>query len=147
MVLIGNGESDRRTFLTRLVGFSTAAISSGMLQRAVLSAQEKQSRVLATTKIADNPNLGKIGGFVLVKNSPAGELLIIRISENEFTSLSTKCPHKHCSVHVLNPDLIQCPCHKSTYKIDGTYIRGPANASLNRFVTRVEGGVITTLEN
>jgi Rieske Fe-S protein len=103
--------------------------------------------VLATVKRADNPNLEKVGGFVLVEDSPVGELLVIRTSENEFTSLSNVCPHKHCQVRVLNPSMIRCPCHKSAYRIDGTYISGPARASLKKFITHVEGDIITTLEN
>jgi Rieske Fe-S protein len=145
--LINNGCGNRRSFLIRLMRSGAAVLSAGTLLRAVSYGQEKQPRILATTNIADNPNLEKVGGYVLVKKSPAGELLIIRSSESEFTSLSTVCPHKHCKVRVLNPTLIRCPCHKSTYKIDGTYIHGPANASLKKFVTRVEAGVITTLED
>ncbi len=31
-----------------------------------------------------------------------------------------------------------CPCHGSEFQPDGTYIRGPAPRSLDRFVIKVE---------
>jgi Rieske Fe-S protein len=147
MVFTGDDcRTGRRSFLVRMCrGAATGAAI--LLHRGIVFGQEKKSRLLATVKIADHPNLAKVGGFALIENTPAGDLLIIRTSDNEYTSLSPVCPHKQCIVHVLNPTLIQCPCHKSTYKIDGTYIRGPSKASLKKFVTRVEGGVITTLED
>jgi Rieske Fe-S protein len=134
----------RRLFLGRLMRTAGAAVSAVSLHWAALRAQD---RVLATVKIADSPNLKKVGGFVLIEGTPAGELLVIRTSESEFISLSNVCPHKHCSVRVINPTLIRCPCHRSTYKIDGTYVSGPSKASLKKFVTRVEGDTITALEN
>jgi Rieske Fe-S protein len=141
------GKTDRRFFLNKLICSSAAIISAGVSNRAVLKGQEKQSQILARLKIADHPNLEKVGGFVLIDETPVGELLVIRASENEFVSVSTICPHKHCNVRVLNPTTIRCPCHKSTYKIDGTYVSGPSKASLKKFVTRAEGNIITTLEN
>jgi Rieske Fe-S protein len=141
------GRINRRSFLNRLMGYSAAVISAGASCRTVLRGQEKQSQTLARLKIADHPNLEKVGAFVLIDDTPAGELLVIRTSESEFVSVSTICPHKHCNVRVLNSTTIRCPCHKSTYKIDGTYISGPSKASLRKFVTRVEGNIITTLEN
>jgi Rieske Fe-S protein len=141
------GSGDRRSFLINLLRCGAAVIPADLLHRVGLHAQEKAARVLATVRIADHPNLEKVGGFVLIKDSLAGELLIIRTSEDEYTSLSTVCPHKRCKVRVVNTTLIRCPCHKSAYKINGTYIRGPAKASLRKFVTRVEGGVLTVLEN
>ena len=122
-------------------------ISSGALVAKELFGQEKQSRAIATLRISDYPVLEKIGGFVLLEDTPAGELLIIRTTENEFTSLSNVCPHRQCHVRVVNPALIRCPCHQSAYRIDGTYVSGPAKASLKKFVTRTEGGIITTLEH
>jgi nitrite reductase/ring-hydroxylating ferredoxin subunit len=139
--------TDRRFFLGRIMRYSAAACTAAVLPLAVVSGQEKKGRLLATVKLADHPNLAKVGGFVLIEDTPAGDLLIIRSSDNEYTSLSPVCPHKQCKVEVMNPVLIQCPCHKSAYKIDGTLIHGPSKASLKKFATRVEGGVITTLEN
>ena len=137
--------TDRRAFLRGAMQWT--ALSGAALHAKELFSQEKQSRILATLKISDNHALEKIGGFVLLEDTPAGELLIIRTGENEFTSLSNVCPHRQCHVRVISPELIRCPCHKSAYRIDGTYISGPSKASLKKFVTRTEGGILTTLEN
>jgi Rieske Fe-S protein len=138
---------ERRFFLVRMLCYGAAAGAAAVGRRVVGFGQEKKSRLLATIKIADHPSLAKVGGFVTVEGTPVGDLLIIRASNSEYASLSPVCPHKQCTVHVLNPAMIQCPCHKSSYKIDGTYIRGPAKASLRKFVTNVDGGVLTTLED
>jgi Rieske Fe-S protein len=138
-------KTDRRSFLCRLI--QCAAFGGAGLHNKKLFSQEKKERILATVKISGNQNLEKIGGFVLLEETPVGELLIIRTSETEYTSLSNVCPHKQCHVRVMNPTLIRCPCHHSRYKIDGTYISGPSKASLKKFVTHVEGDIITTLEN
>jgi Rieske Fe-S protein len=140
-------KTDRRSFLVRIISCSTAASAAIVLCRTDGFSQEKKGRLLATIKIADNPNLNKVGGSVLIEGTPAGDLLIVRASDNEYISLSPVCPHKQCKVRVLNPTLIQCPCHKSAYKIDGTYLHGPSKASLRKFTTNVDGGVITTLED
>jgi cytochrome b6-f complex iron-sulfur subunit len=148
MIFTGDGgKTDRRLFLVRMMRYGVTACAATVLPLTAVSAQEKKGRLLATVKIADHPNLAKVGGFVLVEDTPAGDLLIIRSSDAEYTSLSPVCPHKQCKVHILNPTLIQCPCHKSAYKIDGTLIHGPSKASLKKFVTRVDGGIITTLED
>ena len=137
-------KTNRRAFIRTSLQWVT--LSSGALHAKELFSQEKQNRTIATLKISDYPVLEKVGGFVLLEDTPAGELLIIRTTENEFTSLSNVCPHRQCHVRVISPELIRCPCHQSAYRIDGTYIRGPAKASLKKFVTRTEGGIITTLE-
>ncbi len=126
---------------------TAAAISAGAFYEIASHGQETQGRILASINIADNPDLQKVGGSVLLENTPVGKLLVIQTSENVFVSLSPLCPHRKCEVRVLNPSMIRCPCHQSSYKIDGTYVSGPAKASLRKYVTRVEGGTITALEN
>jgi Rieske Fe-S protein len=143
---VANGmRTNRRTFICRSMQW--IALSSGALHAKELFGQEKQSRAIATLKISDHPVLEKIGGFVLLEDTPAGELLIVRTAENGFASLSNVCPHRQCHVRVISPSLIRCPCHQSAYKIDGSYISGPSKASLKKFGTRIEGDIITALEN
>ncbi len=137
--------ADRRSFLLKLVSQSAAALAAGILQRMTLHGQEAQSRILASVRIADNPDLTKVGGFLLLENTPTGKLLVIRISEKEFAALSPVCPHRKCDVRVVSASLIRCPCHQSAYKIDGTYVSGPAKTSLKKFVTRAADGTVTVL--
>jgi len=138
---------DRRSFLFKLGHRGAASLSAGFLYRMILHGQETESRILASVTISDKPDLNKVGGSFLLENTDIGKLLLIRISENEFAALSPVCPHRKCEVRIINPSLIRCPCHQSAYKIDGTYVSGPARASLKKFVARVEDGTVTVLEN
>ena len=118
-------------------------VVSSALRRLGFSFQDNQNTVLATVKIVDYPDLERVGGFVLMKDTPVGELLVVRSGNERFDALSNVCPHKQCHVEVKSPTLIKCPCHGSTYKIDGTYVRGPSKKSLKKFRTTIEGGVIS----
>ena len=116
---------------------------SSALRKLGLAFQGNQDTVLATVKIVDYPQLERIGGFALLKNTPVGEMLIVRSGDEQFDAMSNLCPHKRCHVEVKSPTLIKCPCHGSTYKIDGTYVKGPSKKSLNKFRITLEGGVIS----
>ncbi len=134
----------RRTFLEdlacKVAGIGLVAM---LPTKTVLPAQDGKPEVVATVKISENKDLEKIGGFVLVKDTPEGDIIVVRSAAEQFSALSNVCPHKQCRVEVKSSTLIQCPCHQSAYKIDGTYISGPANASLRKFEVRAEGDLIT----
>jgi cytochrome b6-f complex iron-sulfur subunit len=104
--------------------------------------QNKPGPALASVRISESRELEKVGGFVLVKDTPEGDLLIVRTGAEQYSALSNECPHKQCLVEVKSPVLIQCPCHKSAYRIDGTFVKGPAKTSLRKFPLQVEGDLI-----
>jgi Rieske Fe-S protein len=131
------------SFTCRLSAFMGAA---AMVCRKASSNQDKQNAVLAKAPIANNAALDKVGGFVLVKNTPAGDVLIVRTGDAQYTAMSDICPHKRCRVQVKSATLIKCPCHGSAYKIDGTYISGPSHKNLSQFHVEVADGVITVTE-
>ena len=137
----------RRSFLRKLVDrvpiFLTAAAA---VYRRGFSAQDKQNAVLTTVKIAD-PALEKVGGFILVKNTPVSDVLIVRTGDTQYAAMSDVCPHKQCRVEVKSASLIKCPCHGSEYKTDGTYVSGPARKSLQQFRVTVDNGVITVTQS
>lgn len=141
-------KQSRRTFLyktaSRLPAF---LITTATICHSTFSNQERLNTSLTTVRIADNPALANPGGFVLVKNTPAGNILIVNSGNAQYTALSDVCPHKQCRVEVKSPTLIKCPCHGSAYKIDGTYVNGPSHKSLHKFRVAVESDVINVTEN
>ncbi len=137
-------EQSRRTFLYILANRLPASLAAvTMVYRSAFSNQEQQNTILATVKIADNPALGNAGGFVLVKNTSVGNVLIVHINDAQYAAMSDICPHKQCRVQVKSATHIKCPCHGSAYKIDGTYVSGPSHKSLQQFRVAVDAGVIT----
>jgi Rieske Fe-S protein len=141
-------QQSRRTFLYNLASRLPVSLATvATIYRCAFSNQEKPNTILFTVKIADNPALDTVGGFILVKNTSAGDVLIVRIGNAQFAAMSDVCPHKQCRVQVKSATLIKCPCHGSAYKIDGTYVRGPSHKSLQQFRVAVEDGAITVTES
>jgi Rieske Fe-S protein len=134
----------RRRFLSTLAQrLPLLGVAATTVHRTGWAGQDQQNKVLATVRLADSPALEKAGGFVLLKDTPAGELLIVCTGEGKYAAMSNICPHRKCRVEVKNRELIQCPCHGSTYTIDGTYVRGPSNKSLAQYRAVADNGVIT----
>jgi Rieske Fe-S protein len=136
----------RRIFLEDMA-CKIAGIGLAMLPRTALSAQDKKPELLASVKISENRELEKVGGYLILRNTAEGDIMVVRSGAGEFSAFSNVCPHRQCLVEVKGPALIRCPCHQSAFKIDGTYISGPAKTGLRRFPIRVEGDSIEVLDN
>ena len=137
----------RRDFMTHLAGgLVTLSVAGTWTAARALAAEARPATALATLKIDEYQQLQQVGGNVVLKKTPVGDLLIVRSGESEYSAMSVVCPHLQCNVKVKSPALIQCPCHQSGYKLDGTYISGPAKSGLRRFPLTVDGGEITVWE-
>jgi len=65
---------------------------------------------------------------------------VLKKAENEIIAFSPQCPHLGCAVHwVAKKNEFLCPCHASTFSIEGEVLSGPAQRPLDRFVVKVEG--------
>lgn len=86
--------------------------------------------------------LSSVGGAVLVE-SIAGVFLVSRTSDSAFTAIDAVCSHQSCTVTNADGDVYVCPCHGSRYDRSGRVVKGPAMASLRRFNTSFNNGVVT----
>ena len=143
MKVAGMQVQTRRTFIAEVARGSAAVVAVGALCREPGSAEAQEDKLLATLKISDHKGLEKVGGFALIPGKGEGDLLVIRTGDDKYSALSNVCPHRQCRVKVVSPTLIQCPCHQSAYKIDGTYVSGPAKTGLKTYAISVEGDAIT----
>ncbi len=142
-----NDSTTRRRFINCFAGGIAALSIPGFSGPGyAFGSQDKSGGVLATVRVGDHRELQTPGGFVLVKKTAVGELLVVRSGETEYSAMSIVCPHLQCHVKVTSPTMIQCPCHKSTFLIDGSYISGPAKTGLRKFPVTVENGVITVMQ-
>jgi nitrite reductase/ring-hydroxylating ferredoxin subunit/uncharacterized membrane protein len=68
-------------------------------------------------------------------------VLLVRTGETVH-ALSDTCSHRGCALHEgeLHADTIVCPCHGSTFRLDGSVVRGPATAPQPRYRVRVTDG-------
>jgi menaquinol-cytochrome c reductase iron-sulfur subunit len=56
--------------------------------------------------------------------------LIRQAGEEKPTAFTAKCPHAGCFIgYTPGEDLFKCPCHTSSFKLDGTRARGDAEVS------------------
>jgi menaquinol-cytochrome c reductase iron-sulfur subunit len=61
----------------------------------------------------------------------------------EVTCFSTQCPHAGCGVDFDEARrLFVCPCHSSTFALDGTRREGPAPRGLDRLEVDVKDGLV-----
>ena len=97
--------------------------------------------------LEDFPELKTIGGSIVGKTPGyANPIVIARVSEDMFAALDAICTHMRCTVsyNALNLTL-DCPCHGSTYEVDGRVIGGPAPRALRTFTARPDGAALTVM--
>ena len=60
------------------------------------------------------------------------QLLIVRISEEQWNAVWRICTHGHCDVEWdAYEEVIVCPCHNSLFSPEGLVLEGPATRDLN----------------
>ena len=70
-----------------------------------------------------------VGGGVIVT---AHGVVVTRPAAHEVQAFATLCPHRGCRVRAVAAGTINCFCHGSRFRPDGTVIEGPALAPLKR---------------
>jgi len=86
--------------------------------------------------------LASEGGAAVIE-SVAGVFLLSRTSASSFTAIDATCTHEGCTVTNTDGDQYVCPCHGSRYTRSGQVVHGPALASLRRYTTSFNDGVVT----
>ena len=71
------------------------------------------------------------------------EVVVTQPTAGRFVGLTAVCTHTGCIVDKVVDGLIECPCHGSRYRLDGTVANGPAPRALPaRPVTVVDGSIV-----
>lgn len=95
--------------------------------------------------LAEFPELMKVGGSIVGQAKGfADPIVIAHVDATTFVALDAVCTHMRCfvSYNALNVEL-DCPCHGSTYEVDGRVIGGPAPSPLTRFTASSDGTNVT----
>jgi cytochrome b6-f complex iron-sulfur subunit len=92
------------------------------------------------------PELSEDGGAIQLEVENFVEpVVVVRLNEKDLIALSPVCTHLGCTVR-KEPSFFRCPCHGSTYALDGTVVRGPAKQRLTVFRTeRVDNRLLIYL--
>lgn len=146
-------DSGRRGFLGKLIGGGMAALLvaaygyfATALGRFVYPAKGKP---LDWLFVATLDRL-KPGDAIDFQTPSGARLVIARLGEGEsaedFSALSSVCPHLGCRVHwEAANDRFFCPCHNGAFDRQGVATSGPPQAagqSLARFPLKVENGLL-----
>ena len=66
---------------------------------------------------------------------------VVKVDDQKAIAFSPSCTHLGCAYHwdaqIKN---FICPCHTSTFSIDGKVLAGPAPRPLDRYAVRVQNG-------
>ena len=93
------------------------------------------------TAVLDEHELDE-GALVGVHTASTPVLLVRR--GDQLHAIGDRCSHRGCSLHEgkLKDGLLVCPCHGSTFRLDGSIVRGPATAPQPRYEVRAYRGEI-----
>ena len=135
-----NGEEDRRTMLSWLLGGGALASMASFLYPVIRFLNpplvtEATVNEVSGGKVQDlKPNSGKIVRF---GNKPA---LLVRVSDTEWKAFSAVCTHLNCTVQYRDSTRqIWCACHNGTYDLNGSVVSGPPPNPLEEYTTNIRG--------
>jgi len=80
--------------------------------------------------------LAQSGGMVQLRVSGMEDPVILVRQEDRYQAFSAVCTHLRCYVRPSKHFML-CPCHGSTFGLDGKALRGPAEQPLKRYRTEV----------
>lgn len=65
---------------------------------------------------------------------------LVKTGDNNVVAFAPQCTHLGCAYHwdEANKNFL-CPCHTSTFSIDGKVLGGPAPRPLDRYSVKVDG--------
>jgi nitrite reductase/ring-hydroxylating ferredoxin subunit/uncharacterized membrane protein len=124
------------SFSAWLGGHLSFAKGVGVNQTAFEEAPSEWAPVLDDAKVDEGQPTGARANGLAV--------LLIRTGEQLY-ALADRCSHRGCSLHKgeLNPDeTLTCPCHGSTFRFDGSIVKGPATSPQPAFEVRTNAGKI-----
>ncbi len=89
------------------------------------------------------PELNRPGGALRLRPDGTDQTFyVLALDDGTFAAVSPICKHQGCTVDIAR-DRLECPCHGSMYSREGSVLRGPTQAPLDRFPTSVTDGVLT----
>lgn len=102
-----------------------------------------RSGKLVSLDVARYPELQVVENAIQleVKDLPS-PIVIVRMKENGFVALSPICGHLGCTVR-KDQSQFRCPCHGSTYSLDGAVVRGPSERSLTVYRSEFSNGILS----
>jgi cytochrome b6-f complex iron-sulfur subunit len=100
------------------------------------AADDDASSVIVAGPV-DRFELGSVTAF------PEGRFYLARLADGGFLALHRECTHLGCTVPwVAAEDRFVCPCHASSFDINGDVLSPPAPRPLDIFPVRIENDIV-----
>lgn len=134
----------RRSFLNRiwaLLGL-VAAGEIGWLGLSFMNSRKKRNQPVRTENII---TAGPMERFKpeTVSAIPNGQFYLACLADGSYLALSRTCTHLGCTVAWdEEKNKFVCPCHGSTFNLNGETLTAPAPRPLDTYPVRIENGII-----
>jgi Rieske Fe-S protein len=137
---------------TALVGAGAAAVGIGLLATGCASGPSGNgggggagTSGGAAPSAAAGTTLGPaesvpVGGAAVFADQ---NVIVTQPTAGKYEGFSATCPHQGCAVTDVEGTTLVCPCHGSTFGLDGQLLQGPATRGLTPQNVTVTGGQIT----
>jgi Rieske Fe-S protein len=86
--------------------------------------------------------LSAVGSAALVHTS-IGDFLVAHTAQTTFVALNAICTHQTCTITGFGNQNYVCPCHGSTFDVNGRVLGGPAPSPLRQYPSQFASGVLT----
>jgi nitrite reductase/ring-hydroxylating ferredoxin subunit/uncharacterized membrane protein len=118
-----------------LGGHLSFGLGVGVNQTAFDDAPEEWTAILEESQLEDGALTHAQAGGV--------DVAVVRL-RGRLHALANRCSHRGCSLHEgrIENETIICPCHGSTFRLDGSIVTGPATSPQPTFQIRVDDGII-----
>jgi len=104
---------NRRIFLKSVVaGISIATLF--VWDKMVITNKKNSQVKYITLALQTNKKINFADNFIIINN------------EGKIKVLSSRCTHLGCKINESKQDNLLCPCHGSSFNLDGSPIKGPA---------------------
>lgn len=145
----------RRKFLGYAIGGAAAAITVGyaipLANYLVRPALKKESAVWSKVGLISDIAADSPVSLTFSSHSKVGwqektvehDVWVVKKPDGTAVAYSPTCPHLGCGYR-WNPasKRFECPCHSSTFSMDGKVLGGPAPRDLDTLPMKVEDGVL-----
>lgn len=129
----------QRQWVTSVVADCTPTTANGGILRVKVSDFAALQSEGGSIRLLLNP----INNSNHMPNGAFYPVLISRDAGTQFYAFSARCTHQGC---VLPPFGGVCPCHGSSFNIDGTVGNGPATIPLSRYTLSYDGSNLLCIE-
>ncbi|AFY39459.1 Rieske (2Fe-2S) iron-sulfur domain protein [[Leptolyngbya] sp. PCC 7376] len=106
-------------------------------ETAIAKAEEAGATIAGFTKVGDAGQLTE-GGTISSEVNGKKVYVFQNPNDESIVALDPTCNHQGCPVKLDGSEL-ECSCHGSLFKLDGSYVSGPATEGLAVYEVKEEG--------